>query len=64
MSLSWTASEQDRSVCMVKGKSEEFCQNYIKVVKKMEGMIKFVICKSYINVVMMAKEVMSNIVIN
>jgi hypothetical protein len=26
----WVAGEQDRSVCVVKGKSEESCQNYIK----------------------------------
>ena len=33
-SLEWSASEQDRSVCLVKGKSEASCQNYIKVLKK------------------------------
>jgi len=34
--LSWSASEQDKSVCLVKGKSEASCQNYIKVLKKYE----------------------------
>ena len=29
--LEWSASEQDRNVCLVKGKSELSCQNYIKV---------------------------------
>ena len=37
MSLEWTASEQDKSVCVVKGKSEDFCQNYVKVLKKYEN---------------------------
>jgi len=36
-SLVWQASEQDRSVCVVKGKSEDYCQNYIKVLKKYEN---------------------------
>jgi len=34
--LNWSASEQDKSVCLVKGKSESSCQNYIKVLKKYE----------------------------
>jgi len=34
--LNWSASEQDKSVCLVKGKSEASCQNYIKVLKKYE----------------------------
>ena len=29
--LGWTATEQDRNVCLVKGKTENSCQNYIKV---------------------------------
>ena len=29
-SLLWVAGEQDRNVCVVKGKSEESCQNYVK----------------------------------
>jgi len=35
--LEWSASEQDRNVCLVKGKSELSCQNYIKVLKKFEN---------------------------
>ena len=35
--LEWNSSEQDKSVCLVKGKSETFCQNYIKVLKKFEN---------------------------
>ena len=35
--LEWNSSEQDKSVCLVKGKSEPFCQNYIKVLKKFEN---------------------------
>jgi len=35
--LEWSASEQDKSVCMVKGKSEISCQNYIKVLKKFDN---------------------------
>ena len=44
-SLEWSASEQDKSVCLVKGKSEASCQNYIKVLKKYsadEG--RFLVC--------------------
>lgn len=36
-SLGWTATEQDRGVCLVKGKNEESCQNYIKVLKKFDN---------------------------
>jgi len=36
-SLVWTSTEQDKSVCLVKGKSDDFCQNYIKVLKKYEN---------------------------
>lgn len=36
-SLVWVAGEQDRGVCVVKGKSEESCQNYIKVLKKFDN---------------------------
>ena len=35
--LEWNSSEQDKSVCLVKGKSEMSCQNYIKVLKKFEN---------------------------
>ena len=35
--LEWSSSEQDKSVCLVKGKSEVSCQNYIKVLKKFEN---------------------------
>ena len=35
--LDWTSSEQDKNVCLVKGKSEMSCQNYIKVLKKFEN---------------------------
>jgi len=35
--LEWNASEQDKSVCVVKGKSDISCQNYIKVLKKFDN---------------------------
>ena len=35
--LEWNASEQDKNVCLVKGKSELSCQNYIKVLKKFDN---------------------------
>jgi len=35
--LEWNASEQDKNVCLVKGKSEMSCQNYIKVLKKFDN---------------------------
>jgi hypothetical protein len=43
--LDWSASEQDKSVCLVKGKSEASCQNYIMVLKKFaDDQGRYVIC--------------------
>lgn len=41
--LDWSSSEDDTRMCKYKGKSEEVCQNYIKVLAKL-GDERLLVC--------------------